>query len=144
MVNIFLDWCVLILDVIGNFTGLGYEAANILIFVIIQPGLIIIFYLLWKSEKKEMNLKGTKFQLKVWSYLKKIPRGNVKTYSQVAKGIGKPLAARAVANAIGKNPLPPKIPCHRVIRSDGSLGGYSGKGGIKTKKMLLKKEGIIL
>ena len=91
-----------------------------------------------------MNLKGTKFQLKVWSYLKKIPRGNVKTYSQVAKGIGKPLAVRAVANAIGKNPFPPKIPCHRVIRSDGSLGGYSGKGGIKRKEILLKKEGINL
>jgi len=91
-----------------------------------------------------MNLKGTKFQLKVWSYLKKIPRGNVKTYSQVAKSIGKPLAVRAVANAIGKNPFPPKIPCHRVIRSDGSLGGYSGKGGIKAKKILLKKEGITL
>ena len=91
-----------------------------------------------------MNLKGTKFQLKVWSYLKKIPRGKVKTYSQIAKAIGKPLAARAVANAIGKNPCPPMIPCHRVIRSDGSLGGYSGKGGIKTKKMLLKKEGITL
>ena len=91
-----------------------------------------------------MNLKGTKFQLKVWSYLKKIPRGNVKTYSQVAKGIGKPLATRAVANAIGKNPYPPKIPCHRVIRSDGSLGGYSGKGGIETKELLLKKEGITL
>ena len=91
-----------------------------------------------------MKLDGTKFQLKVWSYLKKIPRGSVKTYSQVAKGIGKPLAARAVANAIGKNPFAPKIPCHRVIRSDGSLGGYSGKGGIKTKKLLLKKEGITL
>ena len=91
-----------------------------------------------------MKLDGTKFQLKVWSYLKKIPRGSVKTYSQVAKGIGKPLAARAVANAIGKNPYPPKIPCHRVIRSDGSLGGYSGKGGIKTKKLLLKREGITL
>ena len=91
-----------------------------------------------------MKLNGTKFQLKVWSYLKKIPRGSVKTYSQVAKGIGKPLAARAVANAIGKNPFAPKIPCHRVIRSDGSLGGYSGKGGIKTKKLLLKKEGITL
>ena len=91
-----------------------------------------------------MNLKGTKFQLKVWSYLKKIPQGNVKTYYQVAKDIGKPLAVRAVANAIGKNPCPPKIQCHRVIRSDGSLGGYSGKGGIKTKKMLLKKEGITL
>ena len=91
-----------------------------------------------------MNLKGTKFQLKGWSYLKKIPRGNVKTYSQIAKDMGKPLAVRAVANAIGKNPCPPKIPCHRVIRSDGSLGGYSGKGGIKTKKILLKKEGYTL
>ena len=89
-------------------------------------------------------MKATKFQLKVWSYLKKIPRGSVKTYSQVAKGIGKPLAVRAVANAIGKNPLAPEIPCHRVIRSDGSLGGYSGKGGVKTKKLLLKREGITL
>ena len=89
-------------------------------------------------------MKGTPFQLKVWNYLKKIPLGSVKTYSQVAKGIGKPLAVRAVANAIGKNPLAPKIPCHRVIRSDGSLGGYSGKGGIKTKKLLLKREGIKL
>ena len=91
-----------------------------------------------------MKLKGTKFQQKVWNYLKKIPRGEVKTYSEVAKSIGKPLAVRAVANAIGKNPLAPEIPCHRVIRSDGSLGGYSGKGGIKTKKLLLKKEGITL
>ena len=89
-------------------------------------------------------MKATKFQLKVWSYLKKIPRGSVKTYSQVAKGIGKPLAVRAVANAIGKNPLAPEIPCHRVIRSDGSLGGYSGKGGVKTKELLLKREGITL
>ena len=91
-----------------------------------------------------MKLKGTRFQLKVWNYLKKIPRGKVKTYSEVAKSIGKPLAVRAVANAIGKNPLAPQIPCHRVIRSDGSLGGYSGKGGIKTKRLLLKKEGITL
>ena len=91
-----------------------------------------------------MQLKGTKFQLKVWNFLKKIPRGKVKTYSEVAKSIGKPLAVRAVANAIGKNPLAPQIPCHRVIRSDGSLGGYSGKGGIKTKRLLLKKEGITL
>ena len=91
-----------------------------------------------------MKLKGSEFQLKVWTYLRKIPRGSVKTYSQVAKDIGKPLAVRAVANAIGKNPYAPKIPCHRVIRSDGSLGGYSGKGGIKTKRFLLKKEGIRL
>jgi len=89
-------------------------------------------------------MKGTKFQLKVWSYLKKIPKGSVITYSQVAKSIGKPLAVRAVANAIGKNPYAPKIPCHRVIRSDGSLGGYSGKGGVKRKKFLLQKEGVSL
>ena len=91
-----------------------------------------------------MKLMGTEFQVKVWAYLRKIPRGSVKTYSQVAKGIRKPLAVRAVANAIGKNPYAPKIPCHRVIRSDGSLGGYSGKGGIKMKIILLKKEGIRL
>ena len=91
-----------------------------------------------------MKKIGTKFQLKVWKYLKKIPRGSVKSYSQVAKDIRKPLAVRAVANAIGKNPYAPKIPCHRVIRSDGTLGGYSGKGGVKTKRLLLKKEGISL
>jgi len=89
-----------------------------------------------------MNLKGTKFQIKVWNYLKKIPKGETRTYLQVAKAIGKPKAPRAVANAVGKNPYPPKIPCHRVIRSDGSLGGYSGKGGIKTKLKLLRSEKV--
>ena len=91
-----------------------------------------------------MILKGTKFQLKVWKYLKKIPKGQIRTYSDVAKAINKPKSIRAVANAIGKNPYAPKIPCHRVIRSDGSLGGYSGKGGINTKRKLLKSEGILL
>ena len=91
-----------------------------------------------------MKLIGTEFQIKVWAYLRKIPYGTVKTYSQVAKAIRKPLAVRAVANAIAKNPYAPKIPCHRVVRSDGSLGGYSGKGGVKIKRFLLKKEGIRL
>ena len=91
-----------------------------------------------------MILKGTKFQLKVWKYLKKIPKGQIRTYSDVAKAINKPKSVRAVANAIGKNPCAPKIPCHRVVRSDGSLGGYSGKGGINTKRKLLKSEGILL
>ena len=90
-----------------------------------------------------MTLKGTKFQLKVWNYLKKIPKGQIRTYLEVAKAIKRPKSVRAVANAIGKNPNAPKIPCHRVIRSDGKLGGYSGPGGIKTKKKLLKSEGII-
>ena len=91
-----------------------------------------------------MKLVGTPFQIKVWSYLRKIPKGTVKTYSQVAKAIGKKAAVRAEASAIGRNPYPQMIPCHRVIRSNGSLGGYSGKGGIKVKKMLLKKEGLTL
>ena len=87
-----------------------------------------------------MKLKGTPLQVKVWNYLKTIPRGETRTYKQVAKAIGKPKAHRAVATAIGKNPYPIKIPCHRVIRSDGGLGGYSGPGGIKTKKKLLASE----
>ena len=89
-----------------------------------------------------MILSGTKFQIKVWNYLKKIPKGKVETYKQVAKGIGMPKAARAVANACGKNPYAPKIPCHRVIRSDGGLGGYSGRGGTRQKLKLLRSEGV--
>ena len=85
-------------------------------------------------------MKGTKFQLKVWKYLKSIPKGTVKTYKEVAIGIKSAKSARAVANACGKNPYAPKIPCHRVIRSDGGLGGYSGIGGIKTKRRLLRSE----
>ena len=91
-----------------------------------------------------MKLKGTKFQQKVWQYLKKIPRGKVKTYKQVAIAIKSPKSARAVANACGKNPYAPKIPCHRVIRSDGGLGGYSGRGGIKTKLRLLRSEKVYI
>jgi methylated-DNA-[protein]-cysteine S-methyltransferase len=91
-----------------------------------------------------MKLKGTEFQQKVWKYLKTIPKGKVKTYKQVAIGINRPKSARAVANACANNPHAPKIPCHRVIRSDGSLGGYSGVGGVKAKKSLLKKEGFQL
>ena len=91
-----------------------------------------------------MNLKGTSFQIKVWKYLKNIPKGKVKTYKEVAIGIKRPKSARAVANACAKNPYAPKIPCHRVIRSDGRLGGYSASGGIKTKEKLLKKEGYLV
>ena len=91
-----------------------------------------------------MTFKGTKFQIKVWNYLKTIPKGQIRTYLEVAKAINKPKAVRAVANAIGKNPYAPKVPCHRVIRSDGGLGGYSGLGGKKTKKKLLKMEGFSL
>ena len=89
-------------------------------------------------------MKGTPFQVKVWKYLKTIPKGQTRTYKEVAKAIKRPLSYRAVANAIAKNPYSPLIPCHRVIKSDGSVGGYSGKGGVKTKVKLLKSEGILL
>ena len=87
-------------------------------------------------------MKGTFFQLKVWNYLKTIPKGKVKTYKEVAIGIKMPKAARAVANACAKNPYAPKIPCHRVIRSDGGLGGYSGPGGIRQKMRIRRSEKV--
>ena len=86
--------------------------------------------------------EGTAFQQKVWNEIDKIPRGKIVTYSQIAENIGHPKAARAVANACGANPNPIVVPCHRVIRSDGGLGGYSGPGGIRQKKELLENEGI--
>ena len=89
-----------------------------------------------------MILKGTEFQILVWKEIAKIPFGQTRTYKQLAKTIKKPKAIRAVANACGKNPYPVKIPCHRVVGSNGYLGGYSAKGGIKQKKSLLKQEGI--
>ena len=90
------------------------------------------------------SLLGTKFQIKVWKYLISIPKGNIRTYKQVAIAIKCPKAARAVANACAKNPHAPKIPCHRVIRSDGALGGYSGRGGIKEKLRLLRLEKVVI
>ena len=76
----------------------------------------------------------------VWMACMDIPRGETRTYGWIAKKIGYPRSARAVGNALGKNPFAPFVPCHRVLRSDGSLGGYSG--GTKKKKFLLKAEGI--
>ena len=90
------------------------------------------------------KLIGTDFQIKVWNAISKIPKGKVKTYKELARSIRKPKASRAVANACGKNPFPIKIPCHREIRSDGRLGGYSGNGGIKTKRKLLRSEGVFI
>lgn len=81
---------------------------------------------------------GSDFQRCVWQALEKIPHGETRTYSDIAVAIGKPKAYRAVANACGANPIPLLIPCHRVIRQDGSLGGYNL--GIELKKKLLKLE----
>ena len=86
--------------------------------------------------------EGTEFQRLVWSELTKIPKGTVITYQELARRIGRPRAVRAVANAVGANPLLVTIPCHRVVRSDGTLGGYSGPGGVQAKSRLLKSEGV--
>ena len=82
----------------------------------------------------------TPFQRAVLLECAKIPRGQTRTYSQLACSIGKPKAARAVGNALAINPLAPSIPCHRVVKSDGTLGGYSGRGGAWKKKSLLLRE----
>ena len=87
-----------------------------------------------------MKLKGTDFQIMVWNEIKKIPKGKVRTYKEIALAISRLKCSRAVANACGKNPFSIKIPCHRVIGSNGYIGGYSGKGGIKKKIELLKLE----
>jgi methylated-DNA-[protein]-cysteine S-methyltransferase len=84
--------------------------------------------------------KLTPFQLEVLNEIKKIPKGEVITYKELAIRIGKPKAYRAVANACGKNFDPKNIPCHRVIRSDGKLGGYSLDGGVEMKKRLINNE----
>jgi len=85
-------------------------------------------------------MRSAGFNKKVWAALKLIPRGKVATYKEIAKYLGKPKAARAVGNACGKNPDAPAVPCHRVIKSDGQLGGYGG--GAKRKIKLLKSEGM--
>ncbi len=87
---------------------------------------------------------STDFQRSVWEAIKKIPRGYVSTYKKLAESIGKPAAVRAVATAVGKNPYIPNTPCHRVVRSDGSVGKYSGPGGVSAKMRLLEEEGVII
>ena len=86
----------------------------------------------------------TKFQESVWNEIDKIPYGKTKSYKEIAIILGKPNAARAVANACGKNPNPVRRPCHRVICSNGNIGGYSASGGTKTKIKLLKSENVML
>lgn len=101
----------------------------------------IVEYL--KGERKDFSSPihyfGTDFQKSVWTQLEKIPYGEVRTYSEIAAAINKPAAVRAVAGAIGANPILIVVPCHRVIGKNGSLTGY--RGGIKMKKELLEIEG---
>jgi methylated-DNA-[protein]-cysteine S-methyltransferase len=89
-----------------------------------------------------LKVSGTPFQLAVWKAIYKVPFGKTVSYGEIAAGIGKPLASRAVGAAVGANPTPLLVGCHRVLGSSGSITGYSGGHGIKTKKLLLDHEGI--
>ena len=90
------------------------------------------------DSKLPLDIRATAFQRRVWTYLQSIPFGATRSYSEVAKGIGRPRAVRAVARACATNPVAVAIPCHRVVRQDGSMGGY--RWGIERKKALLELE----
>jgi methylated-DNA-[protein]-cysteine S-methyltransferase len=91
-----------------------------------------------------VDLSGlTAFQQRVLTAACEVPRGQVVSYAELARRIGQPRAARAVGQALGRNPVPLVIPCHRVLASDGSMGGYSGRGGVRTKRALLELEGAL-
>jgi len=85
-----------------------------------------------------LDIRGTAFQRRVWRELQRIPVGRTASYGEVARRIGMPGAARAVARACASNPLPLAVPCHRVVRSNGDLGGYGG--GVERKRALLERE----
>jgi AraC family transcriptional regulator, regulatory protein of adaptative response / methylated-DNA-[protein]-cysteine methyltransferase len=90
------------------------------------------------DDSLPLDIRATAFQRRVWTYLQTIPFGATQSYSQVAKGIGQPRATRAVARACATNPVAVAVPCHRVVREDGSMGGY--RWGIERKKALLGME----
>ncbi len=94
------------------------------------------------KEPVQFCPQGTPFQQSVWKALQEIPGGETRTYAQVANAIGKPKAARAVGTAIGANPIAYLIPCHRVVRTDGGLGGY--RWGLEIKQKMLQVEGVMI
>jgi methylated-DNA-[protein]-cysteine S-methyltransferase len=85
---------------------------------------------------------GTEFQRSVWKQISRIPFGKLKTYKDIADAIGKPKAARAVGGAVGSNPVPLVVGCHRVLGASGKITGYSGGDGLPTKRWLLAHEGL--
>ena len=89
-----------------------------------------------------VSLAGTAFQLSVWEQLVDLEWGEVISYGDLGRGTGRPAAGRAVGGAVGANPVPIIVPCHRVLGSDGTITGYSGGEGIPTKSWLLAHEGI--
>jgi methylated-DNA-[protein]-cysteine S-methyltransferase len=108
---------------------------------------MLLVYLHGESKRIDIDvdLSGiTPFQRRVLEETRKVPRGEVSTYAEIARRIGNPKAVRAVGQALRRNPVPIVVPCHRVISSDGSLGGYGGEMRSKRKVQLLKIEGVAL
>lgn len=108
---------------------------------------IIAEYLSGKIDTLDLMIDKkmiTEFQYKVLMAAREIPRGQIATYGEIAKLIGKPKASRAVGQALRRNPIPIILPCHRVVAADGTLGGYAGEMGSQKKVRLLKLEGVML
>ncbi len=83
------------------------------------------------------------FYQKVWRACALIPRGQVRTYGWIARAVGRPNAARAVGQALAKNPFAPQVPCHRVVGANGKMTGFSAPGGVSAKRRMLRKEGAL-
>ena len=139
-----LDFAVSRADFIGGLDPLAQTEQNPTALAPVAEQLRDYF----ESTRSEFDLpvdleRLTPFQMSVLQAARRIPPGNTRTYGQVAHAVGKPKASRAVGQALGRNPIPIVIPCHRVVASDGSLGGYSGGGGLESKRLLLTLEGAL-
>ena len=99
----------------------------------------------WRTTFDDFPLDlsaGTPFQQRVWATVRRVPYGRVRTYHWIGMEIGRPAAARAIGNAVGANPVPLLVPCHRIVGADGTLGGFSAEGGPDLKAALLELERI--
>lgn len=89
-----------------------------------------------------LDLRGTPFQNAVWQALLAIPHGETRSYAEIAAAVGRPLALRVVGNASAANPVPLVVPCHRVVASDGKLGGYTGGGTLKARLLAMERDAL--
>ena len=108
----------------------------------LKKNIISFFNNRFNKLEAKINLNGKPIQRKIWKELRKIKKGKVKTYGEIAKKFG--VSARYVGKVCGQNNHLLIVPCHRVIRSNGTLGGFSASGGVKLKKKLLKFEGVLI
>lgn len=133
-------------DFLGRISRAGMTSVQRSSAVLAEPIQQVAEYLEGARRQFELplDLAGlTSFQRLVLETVAQVPPGQVVSYGELARRIGKPRGARAVGQALGRNPVPIVIPCHRVLAGDGSMGGYSGGGGVQTKRSLLLLEGAL-